>query len=77
MSTELQALFLIATAVECILLCPRSRLPSENMISSIGDSSNQTLERTADRPENPFSMRSTLESETQLALVSGRSACSR
>jgi len=38
---------------------------------------NQALERTADRRENLLSMTSTLKPEAQLALVSGRSACSR
>jgi hypothetical protein len=40
-------------------------------------SSNQALERTADRRENLLSMTSTLKLEVALALVSGRSACSR
>ena len=39
--------------------------------------SNKALERTADRREDLLSMTSTLEFEAQLALVSGRSACSR
>jgi hypothetical protein len=39
--------------------------------------SNQALERTADRHENLLSMTSTLKPKAQLALVSGRSACSR
>jgi len=38
---------------------------------------NQALERTADRRDNLLSMTSTLNSEAQRALVSGRSACSR
>ena len=38
---------------------------------------NQTLERTADRRDNLLSMTSTPNSEADLALVSGRSACSR
>ncbi len=38
---------------------------------------NQSLERTADRRVNLLLMTSTLKSETQLALVSGRSAPSR
>ena len=38
---------------------------------------NQALERTADGREDLLSMTSTLEFEAQLALVSGRSACSR
>ena len=38
---------------------------------------NQTLERTADRRDNLLSMTSTMKPEAQLALVSGRSACSR
>ena len=38
---------------------------------------NQALERTADRRENLLSMTSTLKHAAQLALVSGRSACSR
>jgi hypothetical protein len=38
---------------------------------------NQALERTADRCENLLSMTSTLKSEAQRALVSGRSAWSR
>jgi hypothetical protein len=42
---------------------------------SIG--SNQALERTADRRERLLSMTSTLKTEAPLALVSGRSACSR
>jgi hypothetical protein len=39
--------------------------------------SNQALERTADRHENLLLMTSTLKSEAQLAVVSGRSAPSR
>jgi hypothetical protein len=39
--------------------------------------SNQALERTADRREDLLSMTSTLNVEAQLAVVSGRSACSR
>ena len=38
---------------------------------------NQALERTADRCENLLSMTSTLKPGAELALVSGRSACSR
>jgi hypothetical protein len=41
------------------------------------DRPNQALERTADRRENLLSMTSPLKPEAQLALVSGRSACSR
>src|SRR5581483_5237022 len=40
-------------------------------------SSNQALERTADRREELFSMTSTRNPEAQLAIVSGRSALSR
>jgi hypothetical protein len=40
-------------------------------------SSNQALERTADRRDNLLLMTSTLNPEAELALVSGRSACSR
>jgi hypothetical protein len=40
-------------------------------------SSNQTLERTAGRREDLLLTTSTLKLETQLALVSGRSAPSR
>jgi len=40
-------------------------------------SSNQALERTADRREDLLLMTSTLKPEAQLALVSGRSAFSR
>jgi hypothetical protein len=39
--------------------------------------SNQALERTADRRDNLLSMTSTVKSEAQRALVSGRSASSR
>jgi hypothetical protein len=45
-------------------------LPTKN-------SSNQALERTADRREDLLSMTSTLKPEAVLAVVSGRSACSR
>jgi hypothetical protein len=38
---------------------------------------NQALERTADRWDNLLSMTSTLKSEAELAVVSGRSAPSR
>jgi hypothetical protein len=38
---------------------------------------NQALERTADRREDLFSMSSPLNPAAQLALVSGRSVCSR
>jgi len=38
---------------------------------------NQALERTADRRANFLSMTSKLKSEAALALISGRSACSR
>jgi hypothetical protein len=41
------------------------------------NSSNQALERTADRRESLLLMTSTLKHEAQLALVSSRSACSR
>jgi len=40
-------------------------------------SSNQALQRTADRRVNSFSMTSTLKPEAPLAVVSGRSAWSR
>ena len=46
------------------------RLPKKN-------SSNQALERTANRRENLLSMTSILKPQAQLAFVSGRSACSR
>ena len=39
--------------------------------------SNQSLERTADRSEGLLLMTSTLKAEAQLAVVSGRSALSR
>jgi hypothetical protein len=39
--------------------------------------SNHALERTADRREDLLSMTSALKLEAALALVSGRSACSR
>jgi hypothetical protein len=39
--------------------------------------SNHAMERTADRRENSFSMITTSHSEAKLALVSGRSSCSR
>jgi hypothetical protein len=38
--------------------------------------SNQALERTADRRDNLLSMTSTLKTEAEPPLVSGRSACS-
>jgi hypothetical protein len=38
---------------------------------------NQALERTADRRASLLSMASTLNLEAKLAVVSGRSACSR
>jgi hypothetical protein len=38
---------------------------------------NQAMERTADRREDLLSMVSTLKPAAQLALASGRSACSR
>ena len=41
------------------------------------ETSNQALERTADRRVNLLLITSTLNSEAQLAIVSGRSACSR
>jgi hypothetical protein len=41
------------------------------------NSSNQTLERTADRRVNLLSMTSALKPDAPLALVSGRSACFR
>ena len=41
------------------------------------NSSNQALERTADRRENLLSMTSTLNTEAKRAVVSGRSASSR
>src|SRR5260370_18985575 len=43
----------------------------------IDDTSNQALERTADHRENSFSITSTLNTDEERALVSGRSACSR
>jgi len=41
------------------------------------DRPNQALERTGDRREDLLSMASTLKSEAQLGVVSGRSASSR
>ena len=46
-------------------------------MSAMPNTSNQALERTADRRDNLLSMTSTLKCEAQLALVSGRSSCSR
>jgi hypothetical protein len=54
--------------------------PSWEILKTIplpATTSNQALERTADRRENLLSMTSTLQPEAQLALVSGRSAYSR
>jgi hypothetical protein len=45
--------------------------------ASSRSTSNQTLERTADRRDNLLSMTSIVKREAQLALVSGRSAFSR
>ena len=49
----------------------------QQSIARIPPRPDQTLERTADRRDNLFSMTSTLNPEAPLALVSGRSACSR
>jgi hypothetical protein len=51
--------------VACLACCMLKKRP------------NQALERTADRCENLLSMISTLNSEAQIAIVSGRSALSR
>jgi hypothetical protein len=48
-----------------------------NQVCLLRQSSNQALERTADRREDLLLMISALKSEAQLALVSGRSAWSR
>ena len=61
----------------------KSRPPTKTESLTIGfntihcEESNQALKRTADRRENLLSMASTLKSEAQLAVVSGRSACFR
>jgi len=77
MSTKLQALFLTAMAVEFILRFPRSSLPNESMISSIADSSNHALERTAARRMFVFYIIKTISLAGTLALGGGRSALSR
>ena len=41
------------------------------------NASNQALERTADRRDDLLWMTSTVKPEAPLAVVSGRSACSR
>jgi hypothetical protein len=46
-------------------------------VYEVSDSPNQALERTADRRVNLLSMTSTLNPSAQVALISGRSACSR
>jgi hypothetical protein len=51
---------------------------SEAMMSvSLAQRPNKALERTADRREDLHSMTSILKAKAQLAVVSGRSACSR
>src|SRR4051812_41463150 len=50
---------------------------AQKAVTDISPRSNQALERTADRCENLFSITSTLKPKAQLAVVSGRSACSR
>ena len=47
------------------------------MIYIDDQSSNKSLERTADRRENLLSITSTLKSEAEFAPISGRSASSR
>ena len=54
-----------------------SKKGAEPKRSTNGSQPNQALERTSDRRENLFSMTSTLKLVAQLAVVSGRSACSR
>ena len=55
------------------MACPiMTRLSFATIVTS-----NQALERTADRRENLLSMTSTVSPKAQLALVSGRSASSR
>jgi hypothetical protein len=49
----------------------------QKSVARIPPRPNQTLERTADRSVILLSMTSTLNLEAELALVSGRSACSR
>jgi hypothetical protein len=49
----------------------------DNELGPAMNRSNQTLERTADRRENLLSTTSIVKPEAQLAVVSGRSACSR
>ena len=48
-----------------------------DLFHDYANSPNQTLERTADRRENLLAMTSALKSDASLAVVSGRSACSR
>jgi hypothetical protein len=64
----------IASIPECTVDVRYSPIPA-NELNPFG--SNQALERTADRRAHLFSMTSTLNPGAQLALVSGRSACSR
>jgi hypothetical protein len=56
---------------------PRMKILVHRPVFLSCQSSNQALERTADRRENLLSVTSPLELEAKLALVSGRSACSR
>ncbi len=73
---------LLSHLAALLLLLPSLRIGSQlpevfKFFSRPTKTSNQALERTADRRENLLSMTSTLNLEAQLALVSGRSAWSR
>jgi len=52
-------------------------IPQSRRYECCDERSNHALERTADRCEDLLVMTSTLKLEAKLALVSGRSACSR
>jgi hypothetical protein len=61
-------------------VCHHARLQTSLLSSlqdKLPDTPNQALERTADWREDSLSMTPTAKSEAKLALVSGRSACSR
>jgi len=56
---------------------PRTATLYHAWIAGQRHTSNHALQRTADRREDLLSMTSTVKAEARLALVSGRSACSR
>ena len=75
--TRTLGLFFILAGFVWLAVAPTRNPDSPRQTAPSTTTSNQTLERTADRREDLLSMASTLNPEAVLALVSGRSAYSR